>query len=347
MIKSKKKREGINMGRLITKAIPTDKVAIEYLKNNSDLHEDFAISPFTARSLFNHYVLDKRNFICPTKNCSAPITCRSISKDSKNSPTFVNQSISENKHISYCNYHPSNYDRASSKKDSNNEKFKYSKSGDIVSDLSITNGFSPRKTHKTKRESTRTSEIEGNTATNYYTKKQIKSDAIPTKPSKEHLKTLQDHVEMYKSNPEFKITSQISGAIIPIKFLFKPIYKNYLFENLKNRKYPSIYYGLANLKETNNDKVLRIVFKMYKTHSNEQTYNPSLLILKDYIQNEYTDVYDSFINKNKTSFEVYTTLPLFWNYGVNESIYLNVCSFQEEITVNPFSDELFYNIYIS
>ncbi|EOW2622579.1 hypothetical protein ACOU99_003147, partial [Enterococcus hirae] len=62
-------------------------------------------------------------------------------------------------------------------------------------------------------------------------------------------------------------------------------------------------------KKTNNDKVLRIVFKMYKTHSNGQTYNPSLLISKEYIQNEYTDIYDSFINKNKTFCEVYTTLP--------------------------------------
>lgn len=335
------------MSRLITKAIPTDKEAIEYLKNNSYLHENFAISPFTARSLFDHYVLDKRNFICPTKNCSAPITCRSISKDSKNSPTFVNQSISENKHIVSCDYHPSNYNHVPSKNDSNEEKFKYSKSEEIVSDLSSINGFSPRKTSKTEKEPTKTDEIEVNDITNCYTKKQNKSCTIPTKSSKEHLKTLQDHVEMYKINPEFQITCQTSGAIIPIKFLFKPIYKNYLFENLKNRKYPSIYYGLANLKKTNNDKVLRIVFKMYKTHSNGQTYNPSLLISKDYIQNEYTDIYDSFINKNKRSFEVYTTLPLFWKYDLKETIYLNVCSFQEEIAVNPFSDELFYNIYIS
>lgn len=86
---------------------------------------------------------------------------------------------------------------------------------------------------------------------------------------------------------------------------------------------------------------------MYKTHSNGQTYNPSLLISKEYIQNEYTDIYDSFINKNKTFCEVYTTLPWFWKYDLKETIYLNVCSFQEEIAVNPFSDELFYNIYIS
>ncbi|MDL4918643.1 hypothetical protein QRY03_12160 [Enterococcus hirae] len=46
------------------------------------------------------------------------------------------------------------YNHVPSKNDSNEENFKYSKSEEIISDLSSINGFSPRKTSKTEKEAT-------------------------------------------------------------------------------------------------------------------------------------------------------------------------------------------------
>ncbi|WP_165038261.1 hypothetical protein [Enterococcus sp. ZJ1622] len=340
------------MGNLITKAIPTDDLAIKYLKEHPYLHDNFAISPFIARELFDQYILDKRNFICPTNNCPAPITCRSISPASKNSPAFVNQSISDNKHISSCNYHPKNYDSETVSNGVTNEGFKQFKTGDTISDLPSMTGFSPKKTSKTKNENTEIGVTQAENKTIGTKKTHNKNDKHLTKAVKQHLKTLQDHVEMYKFNPEFKIIRHTTGAIIPIKYLFKPIVANYLFENLSERKYPSIYYGKAYLDKTNNNKVLRINFistygKNPSIKYGVPQYRPSLIISREHIENEYTDIYDEFINKEKNVFEVYITLPLFWNFTSKDSVYLNFSSFVKPECVDPFSEELFYNIYIS
>lgn len=339
------------MGNLITKAIPTDDLTIKYLNEHPYLHDNFAISPFIARELFDQYILDKRNFVCPTNNCPAPITCRSISPTSKNSPAFVNQSISENKHISSCNYHPKNYDSETIRIEATEERFKQFKTGNTVSDLPSMNGFLPKKISKTKKELSETDITEIKIKTTSAKKTIHLNEKCSTKPIKEHLKTLQDHVEMYKFNPEFKIMRSTTGAIIPIKYLFKSIRTNYLFENLNKRKYSSIYYGKAYLDKTNNDKVLRINFistygSPYNQHDTTQ-YRPSLIISREHIENEYTDVYDEFINKEKNIFEVYITLPLFWNFISENSVYLNFSSFMKYECVDPFSEELFYNIYIS
>lgn len=141
------------MGHLITKAIPTEASAIEYLKDHPTLHEGFAISPLTAKKLFGQYILGKYKFVCPTDGCSAKVTCRSIEPIHKNSPTFVSRRRVNSAHIEACKFHPKNKDLVFSKSNNPAERFERIKTGDIVSDLSGTQGFSPRKSVSTKKES--------------------------------------------------------------------------------------------------------------------------------------------------------------------------------------------------
>ncbi|MGX2947067.1 hypothetical protein [Enterococcus alishanensis] len=136
------------MPNLITSAIPTDNAAKQFLSDHPELHNHTAITPLTAQKLYEKNIItNNRNFLCPTKDCIAPITCRSISKNSLNSPTFVNQSIAINKHIESCKYHPNSPEELD--KASTSSRFKHMKTGKIISDLSISHGFEPKNSSST------------------------------------------------------------------------------------------------------------------------------------------------------------------------------------------------------
>lgn len=340
------------MGHLITKAIPTEVSAIEYLKDHPTLHEGFAISPLTAKKIYGQYIHDIHEFVCPTDGCSAKVTGHSIKPEHKRSPAFITSCRVDSAHIEVCKFHPKNKDLVFSKSNNPAERFERIKTGDIVSDLSGTQGFSPRKSVSTKKESP----DKDATETQFYlpssSKKQDLRIPRSKRPTREHLKTLQDHVEMFKYDPEFKVTRKSNGAVVPIKYLFKPISANCLFEELTDQKYPTIYYGEARLAKTQKESVISIRFKHNfrkntLNYSDRKNYFLSLLISKEYLMKEYPDIYSVLKKRNDYLFKVYTTLPMFWNVTSDNAMYLNVSSFKKAMRVDAFTDELFSNIFIS
>ncbi|MDT0001486.1 hypothetical protein QJV15_11440 [Listeria cossartiae subsp. cayugensis] len=332
------------MAHLITTAIPTDEVAISFLKSNQVKYPSIDITPFVAKELYNTYIFSKRHFICPTDGCNAPVTCRSIDPSSKNRPTFVNQSLSTNKHSSNCPYHPNNYVSVVTNEAPSGESFKYLNSGEIISDLSLAHGFQPLDNTTT----TRTSSSPVFTSPTTKKSKETTSSNSTKKEKKvrSHLKSLENHVEMYKHNPDFGVLTNKSEHPIPIKYMFKFLKRNVLFQNQNTVKYSYIYYSQAFLSETNNASVLRLSFKCPLPVDNLTIY-PSLIVSKAHIENEYPDIYDQFVSGIETEFEVFTTLPFLKKYVSPSKIYINFSSFQESANVDPFSDELFYNLYIN
>ncbi|MGX2947066.1 hypothetical protein JNUCC77_18590 (plasmid) [Enterococcus alishanensis] len=132
--------------------------------------------------------------------------------------------------------------------------------------------------------------------------------------------------------------------------MFRHISKNIFAEELQNQNYPYIYYGNAFLNETKNIHVLRLSFKSHRYYpQDDQTkYYPSLLVSKEFIETEFTEIYDAFINKNETTYRVYTTLPLLWIQNADNDLwYLNFSSLKSAEKVDPFSTELYHNIFIS
>lgn len=339
------------MGHLITKAIPTEVSAIEYLKDHPTLHEGFAISPLTAKKLYGQYIHDIHDFVCPTDGCSAKVTGHSIKPEHKRSPAFITSCRVDSAHIEVCKFHPKNKDLVFSKSNNPAERFERIKTGDIVSDLSGTQGFSPRKSVNTKKESPDKDAAETQFFSPSSSKKQDLRSPRSKRPTREHLKTLQDHVEMFKYDPEFKVTRQSNGAVVPIKYLFKPISVNVLFEELVDQKYPTIYYGKAQLAATTKESVMSITFSQWPrknpfNYTDKKKHFPSLLISKEHIMKEYPDIYSVFSKKTGYLFEVFTTLPMFWNKVSDNMLYLNISSFSESEKIDPFSDELFSNIFI-
>lgn len=332
------------MAHLITTAIPTDTAAINFLKLNSDRYPSLDITPFVAKELYKSYISDKRHFVCPTDGCNAPVTCRSIDPTSKNKPTFVNQSLSTNKHSAACPYHPNNYDAIVTHAIHSNESFKYLKSGETVSDLSSSHGFQPLDNSATKEISNLVTPLSP-TTTKKSNKATSSNSTKQDKMIKSHLKTLEEHVEMYKHNPDFSILTNKSQQHFPIKYMFKFLNKNVLFEDLDTVKYSYIYYSKAYLSKTNKPSVLRLSFKCPLFIDNLTIY-PSLIVSKQHIENEYPDIYDQFMSGVKTEFEVYTTLPFFKKSISSDKIYINFSSFQKLDDIDAFGDELFYNLYI-
>ncbi|WP_301405454.1 hypothetical protein [Enterococcus entomosocium] len=343
-MKEKFWKEGKILAHLITTAIPTDPAAITFLKSNQGKYPTLDITPFVAKDLYDTYILNKRNFICPTDRCNAPVTCRSIDPSSKNKPTFVNQSLSTNKHVSTCPYHPDNYDSVVIHKASSSESFKYLKSGEIISDLSLIRGFQPLDSSTTTKTanspvSTLDTAKKSNKATSSKTTKKEKI-------VRNHLKTLEDHVEMYNHNPDFGILTTQSKRQIPIKYMFKFLKRNVLFQELNTLQYSYIYYSQAFLSETSNPYVLRLSFKC-PLSVDDLTIYPSLIVSKDHIENEYPDIYDQFVSGVETEFKVFTTLPFLKKHISPSKIYVNFSSFLGPTDIDPFSDELFYNLYIN
>ncbi|MHC5268601.1 hypothetical protein ACYSNO_05355 [Enterococcus sp. LJL98] len=331
------------MSNLIKTAIPTDQKAIAFLKSTPEKYPSLDITPFVAKELYNTYIFNKRHFNCPTDGCDAPVTCRSIDPSSKNKPTFVNQSLLINKHSSCCPYHPNNYESNVTYTTFLGESLKSYKSGETIFDLSLTRGFQPSD-HST---------IKGihNSAQSILTTKKKTNKTGTSKATKEgksvrkHLKSLVEHVEMYKHNPDFSILTNKSSHPIPIKYMFKYLKGNVEFEDLSAVRYTYIYYSQAFLSKTRKPSVLRLSFKCPIAVDGLIMY-PSLIISKKHIENEYPDIYSQFVSGTETEFTVFTTLPFFKKYLSPDEVYINFSSFLESTEIDPFSDELFYNLSI-
>lgn len=324
---------------LIRMAVPTDEEAIEYLKSSRPA-DDFKITPLKAKSMYPDKITSNKHFKCPTDGCNAPVTCRSIRVTNVNQPAFVDQYRSVNKHAEYCQYHPDNYEQNHDSYKSEERKSSHYGSGNTFSNLTRLNGFVPLK--EVKRNASFLPQTNEGTVqmSKVPVSEREKSEKTESKEISHHLNTLQEHVELFIDNPEFKVLQKNSSKGFPIKYMFKNIYRNVLYKDLSQKSYLNIYMDKAFLSKTSNEKVLAIRFRT-KVRIEGDDYKPSMIISKDYFENEYEDIYADFISGNQLEFDVYTTLP----FRMNGS-YLNFSSYASDINVYPFGKEIQNNFYI-
>lgn len=292
------------------------------------------------------YIKSHRHFKCSTQGCNAPITCRSIKPESRNSPTFQDQVTSDNLHRDDCTMNPKNRESASLNKNVSKSTREFKMSGERFSELKAGMGFQASENHEAKKSSDKLEE-KNNDDTVISTRSNNNQDSSNLKQYKtnEKLKTLQDHVQIFESNPEFKIISGESQKQIPVKFMFRFITSNNIYEK-RNNKYPYIYYGNAYLQSINDKTKIRVQFINKIKLSENEWVCPSFFIEKKFLEEEYPNIYEQSENQNKTYFRVYTTLPL-KKVVSNNSTYLNLASFDNAKTLFHTSDELKNNVYIS
>lgn len=324
------------MSKLIENAIPTDLSAIIEIKKRGLSPKD-GISSIMAKEFYPTHISNNKNFICSTSGCKAPITCKSIKPENVYSPCFVNQVLNENKHIKGCPYDPLDNLREITPKDEFSRRFNNIKSGYTVSDFSITRGFSKV---DNQNDSVRQNNSLTTTKNENKTSSSNNMSTAIVRETDQHIKTLSDHVEVFKSNPDFKIKTNFSRGTIPIKYMFKPLYRNIVLDKLHDAKYPNIYYGNAKISETKEDTIVRIEFKNLII-LNKNKYRPSLIISREYFEDEFPDILSLFEEDSDTIFEAFITLPFFIN-----GEFLNFSSFTDNKVITSTIDELFQNFYI-
>lgn len=333
------------MSGLINQAIPTDKEALKYLEEKHG--NIISITASYAKYLYKKgYIKSHRNFKCSTQGCNAPITCRSIKPESRNSPTFQDQITSENLHKDTCPMNPKNRVSTNFNKETSKPTRKYKKDDEIHSTLQSGKGFKSSDNQSSKKSSNIFDEgIESENKISKRNKGTKDTDSLKTYIGTEKLETLQDHVQMYESDPDFKIISGESQKQIPIKYMFRSIISNNVYEK-RNNKYPCIYYGDAYLQSVNDKEKIRVQFSKEIKLGENECIRPSFFIEKKHLEDEYPDIYEKRVNQNKKRFRVYTTLPL-KKVVSNNITYLNLASFDNGNPVRDTSDELKDNFYIS
>ncbi|HHX0046018.1 TPA: hypothetical protein ACU3MR_002536 [Staphylococcus aureus] len=333
------------MTGLIKKAIPTDESAKTYLKNEGRETEE--ITPKEAKALYSEsYIKHHKNFVCSTKGCNAPITCRSLKPQSKNSPTFQDQVTSQNLHAEHCAMHPKHRKTTDYRKHQTSHSRTFEPSGKAISTLRAGKGFQnkdkdiPRKSSDLLPDQNDDKESE--------TKKRYSKTGngnVKQHDKDYHLNSLQDYVELYKENPDYMITDEATHKKFPIKKMFRYLTFNNLFEK-RNEKYAVIFVDYAYIQDIKDDKKLRVQFMHKVKINNEYSIAPSFFIEKQHLENEYPDIYDKKVNQNKSTFKVYTTLPLRL-HEAGKNTYLNLASFDQGKLIPDDSIELKNNVYFS
>ena len=329
------------MTSLIKRAIPTEEQAIKYLENNK---ENKAIKPFKAQQLFPQIITSGRAFECV---CGAPITCRAISKDSNIAPVFINQVTKENKHASWCDYHPQNLEKANAELNRNKKKHKNINDGEFKSILT-TKGFP---TEDKKRQSSVKSEQTDNIDGVENVRGSL--GEVPdnnVQHTKHNLNTVEDHVLQYLDDEYLKIYT-VNGDRIAIHEMFQPIHKNKGIKSRNKLKYPRIYYGKAYINPSQqNEDILQIKFhEKIKFQGVEK--RPFFKVEKSYLRKNYEDIYDTYIETQTSLFDVYITLPFVVGSFTNnynekvESITFQSYKFDVQ-HIQADSKELKANMYI-
>lgn len=335
------------MSGLINKAEPTDAAAIEYLKNVKG-YTDFRISAWYARKLFEKGLIkNNHNFICPTSGCEAPITCHAIEKKSSNSPapSYRNHSRSENLHVHYCDKDPISLERENIDSNNKNEKKKNENSGDYV--VKFKNGkFTSPKTPKKQDQSVVPNKGDKGSSKSTTGKNQNSTEDSKKRKTNNHLKNLRQLVDLFIEDKEERVFSEESKSYIPIKYMFKPIYRNKLYDEISSNDYSQIYYGKVKLKATSYEDKLKIEFLYFKPIEDVK-YNPSFSVERSYLEEKYNAIYKAYKEKGITDFEVYTTFPfVLQKSNTNGKLYLNFASFEEENELTCYSEEFDNNFLI-
>lgn len=324
------------MTSLIKRAIPTEDKPQKYLRNNK---EDISITPWEAKQLFPDTITSGRAFKC---KCGAPITCRAISKDSNIAPVFINQVTKENKHASWCDYHPTNIEKANAESNKHKKKHKNKNDGEFKSTLKP-NGFP---TEDKKRKAIAENEYtDDNSSMDTVTKAVGESSDI--RHTKYNLKTVEEHVLQYLDDKYLKIYTA-NGDRISIHEMFQPIQKN---KDRNKFKYPKIYYGKAYINPSQkNEDILQIKFdEKIKFQGVEK--RPFFKIEKSYLRKNYEDIYDTYIENQTSQFDVYITLPFVvgsFTNSYNEKVeYITFQSYKfDGKHIQADSKELQANMYI-
>ncbi|MBC1890060.1 hypothetical protein HCA63_17015 [Listeria booriae] len=323
----------------IMHAFPTEASAIQHLKKMLT-QADKAISPITAyaaRSMYPEHISDQFHFQCPSAGCTAPVTCRSLSSQSKYKPTFVNQSVKIDLHKDGCPYSPKfeNPSSAVNKKSTPKDTFEFK--GKLESHLHpvLFQPPTPAATSTT----TQTNDLSGTSITDgkYVRHTSTPGDRKRTKEITHHLRSMQDHVDCFTANKNSLVRNAFFSRPQPIRNFFSHVCQNEFDSALDDIPFLKIAFGSARINELpNRPELLRITFSesvRLNNHTNTRLY-PSFLISRTFLENEFPDILQ-YIDEGRPSLRAFIRAPFILN-AIDDKAYLN-------FDITP--EALLYNVH--
>lgn len=327
------------MGEVIIKAIPASEAAQEYLKERRG-NKSFDIEATEAKELLNNNIVSHQSdFICATEGCKAPITCCSYKKSNKKAPYFRNHYEKENKHSENCSHHPENYEYENRSPDEKKKKYTDIKSNKVKSDFSSKTGFEPIRT-SVKNKSDENSDSNGNN-TEVKTRSSKTSNQQKYRQVSEHRATLKYHVEKFESEPDMLIVSKDTNKVIPIRYLFRSIERNTLFD-INSEELSYIYYGKAWITEQS-DTTYRINF-INDVDIHDEKMKPSLFVKIKDVESINEEVVDAIKKVSSLKCTVYITYKLYIHTSYDKE-YLNFAEFKTGERLTENTKNLKHNIY--
>lgn len=253
------------------------KPSIEKIRKENPL-----IDPSKAQQLFSEGKIGKKDFICATDGCSAPITCRQIDKPNSTA-SFVEGRRKKNLHIANCTFKYRETKKTSDKTSvdpSFSVDFSDSYVGNSPRDKFVQglgSSFSSAENPKTET----VSDQEGNdTSTeNTQTNKKNKDTNLPEKTYRKRLSTIERAVFLYENDQNLIIEDWFLGSHIPIRKYFRHIKTNHFQERIKDSV--PIYYDRAFIVNTESSDY-RINFSS-RINIDGELYRPHFYVPKEFV----------------------------------------------------------------
>lgn len=332
------------MTAFITYAIPLNE---EFKSRAIEKYGKTAITALQAKELFDMgYYIDKHDFQC--LHCGALITCACLeSKASKTNstnkkiptrkPYFIDQCRSKDMHKSGCKYSRLNREKTFYEESNQEPKYKV-KNGHIYKDPNKSMFFSIEKSKK-RKEKVSSNYKDSNEMINDLKYSQTKK-TVNEKINYTNIRTIEDYVTLYKFNMDDTIHK--NGRELSLNQVFKSITYNNTFDKRKLSPYFNIFISQAFINKARGKENFFIIRLKENIELNGVSGNPSLIISKKLLKDQFSEVYASYLENPNRLFKVYTTLPL----CIVNDCYINFCSCKDGGKLKGDSKELRANIYI-
>lgn len=215
----------------------------EAVPANPTIKEHYPVlSPKNAQQLYPDIIIDNKDFVCAAhKECTAPLTCRSLDKKNKTA-AFVEGSKKINKHHAKCPFSNENDEESSLEVNYQHreQQFVDNFTGE---DVLYLYGNTYRNTKKPNSDvnARKEGKLDGQ---QIVTIPPRNSNTLPTRQKQNRYETLRKQVYLFELAPENKVIDRMTGKTIRIKDIFLPIKSNDLSSNIKSRR-TLIYFGLA------------------------------------------------------------------------------------------------------
>lgn len=262
------------------------------------------VSPSKAQELYKEGKIDKKDFICASEGCSAPITCRQIDKPNVKA-SFIEGRRTKNLHT--CEAFSNREVKKTAEKNSAELGFSVDFSGIYIGNSPrnvFTQGLGSTFLEEASPVSETTLEIpddDNSLTSKSKIKRNKKNPSSNKKTYRKRISSMEDAVSLFEQNPNELIEEWFLGSNRPINRYFRFITSNHFQTKIKDDV--PIYYGKGFIANTATSEY-RFNFSCKKIIEGIQ-YRPHFYVSKEFIDQSFPFLTNRVHNNPRKRFNIY------------------------------------------